>query len=161
MKKTAFIFSAALIFIIGVCSTDAYAQDVLVSDILQNTENYLNKTVTLEGQVISGEPDPQADGGAYQLQDESTEELTVRTNELPPIGKVFSVTGTIHQDPETNEVYMEETSRSPAPYPSTTRTLLIIGVILFAILLIVLIYFLLKRRKTAEEPIPPPEETPE
>ena len=152
MKKTTFITLGALILMIGFCSADAFADQEWVRDILERKDRYWNTTVTVQGQVMSVEADPPGTArGTYQLQDESTDDtLTIRTDDLPPVGKTFSITGMILQDPDTSEPYMRETSRTSAGFPPTMRIILIGGGALFLILLIIFIVLLLKPKKAAQ-----------
>ena len=150
MKKTALIILTGIIMMIGVCSADAFADQEWVRDILERKDRYWNRTVTVEGQIMSVTADPPGTSrGTYQLQDESTDAtLTIRTDELPPVGKIYSVTGMIMQDPNTSDPYMKETSRSAPGFPPTMRLLLIGGGALFLILLIIFIVLLLKPKKS-------------
>jgi hypothetical protein len=149
MKKTALIMLIAFIFMIGICSANAFADQEWIRDILEKKERYWNTTVTVVGQVLSVTADPPGTTrGTYQIQDESTKDaLTVRTDDLPPVGKTYQVTGMILQDPETSQTYMKEIRRNPPGIPSTVKILLVIGVALFVILLIIFIVLLAKSRK--------------
>lgn len=152
MKKTAFVMLVAFVLMTGVCSANAFADQEWIRDILERKERYWNTTVTVEGQVLSVTADPPGTTrGTYQLQDESTKDtLSIQTNDLPAVGKNYSVTGMILQDPDTSETYMKETTRTSAGFPPTMRILLIGGGILFLVLLIIFIVLLVKPKTKPE-----------
>ena len=84
-----------------VVPSPASAQQAWIVDILANPARHWNMTVTLVGQVQTVTADPVGTTrGTYQLLDDSCPNpIVVKTTDLPPVGKMFSVTGVIIQDP--------------------------------------------------------------
>ena len=136
---------------------NAVAADVWVADILANPARYWNTTVTVTGQVQDATSNPQGTTrGNYTLLDDSiATPLVVRTKDLPPVGRNFTVTGVIIQDPNQANVPIlnELERRSPGMAPGL-QALLIGGAVLFAVLLVFFVYMLMKPR-----PRPAPEAT--
>lgn len=151
---TGFAFLALLL----VWPAQADAQQVWIVDILANPARYWNMTVTLTGQVQTVTADPVGTTrGTYQLLDDSCPNpITVRTSDLPPVGKMFAVTGVIVQDPAAaGTPILKEASRS-TPGMSTTMMYTLIGAgVLFLGLLVVFIALLVKPKKPAPAPLPP------
>jgi hypothetical protein len=101
--------------------------------------------------------------GTYTLLDDSSPNpLTIQTKDLPPVGKTFSVTGTIIQDPtQANVPLMRELRRESPGMSSVMKYVLIGAAVVFFILIIVLIVVLTKpkARPAASEtlrPVGPP-----
>lgn len=164
MKKTSFAILSAFILMLGVCSVNAFAGQEWIRDILERKERYWNTNVTVVGQVLSVKADPPGTTrGTYEFQDESTKDtLTIQTDNLPPVGKTYSVTGMILQDPDTSETYMKESGRTSSGFPPTMKILLIGGGILFLILLIIFIVLLVRpKTKSAAQPTITPTPRPE
>jgi pSer/pThr/pTyr-binding forkhead associated (FHA) protein len=149
--------TAFLVVILGVAlllPTAAMAQQAWIVDILANPSRNWNRTVTLVGQVQNVVANPVGTTrGTYTLLDESCPTpLTVRTNDLPPVGKTSSAAP-----------ILKEVSRS-SPGMSATMLYVLIGAgVLFLGLLIVFIV-LLTRKPTVAAPAaetirPRPQET--
>jgi hypothetical protein len=140
----------------------AQAQDVtLISDILTDKSRYWNTEVTVFGHVQTVAPVQSGSSrGTYTLLDDSgPTPLTIRTNDLPPVGKDFTVTGVIVQDSgQADAPIMKELSRAASGMPAATLALLLGAAALFLILLIVFVVLLAKpgKRPAAGPPPPPP-----
>jgi hypothetical protein len=133
----------------------AQAQQVWIVDILTNPARNWNRTVTLVGQVqnVVANP-PGTTRGTYTLLDDSCPTtLTVRTKDLPPVGKTFSVTGVVIQDPTSTAPILNELSRAEPGLSSSMLFLLIGAGLLFLALLVVFIVLLMKPKKAAA-PLP-------
>jgi hypothetical protein len=129
----------------------AQAQQVWIVDILTNPARNWNRTVTLVGQVQNVVANPAGTTrGTYTLLDDSCPNtLTVRTNDLPPVGRTFSVTGVVIQDPTSTAPILKELSRAE-PGLSSSMLLLLAGAgVLFLALLVVFIVLLMKPKKAA------------
>jgi len=140
-------------------SVDAFADQEWISDILANPTRYWNRTVTIIGDIqsVAANP-PGTTRGIYTVLDDSGPvPLTVQTKDLPPIGKTYSVTGVIIQDPNnTNVPLMRELKRTSPGMTSTMKILLYGGGALFLLLLIIFIVLLAKPKKViAQEPARP------
>jgi hypothetical protein len=148
MKKLSiYLLGSAVILILA--SAAVAADQEWIRDILERKDRYWNTTVTVIGQVAAVKADPEGTTrGTYQLRDESTKDLlTVATNDLPPVGRTYSVTGVILQSPENAAVpYLKEAKRSSPGLSSTIKLLLYGGGLLFLILLVVFIVLLLRPR---------------
>ncbi len=160
--------TAFLVAVLGVAlllPTAAMAQQAWIVDILANPSRNWNRTVTLVGQVQNVVANPVGTTrGTYTLLDESCPTpITVRTNDLPPVGKTFSVTGVVIQDPTSAAPILKEVSRS-SPGMSATMLYVLIGAgVLFLGLLIVFIVLLTRKppvaAAAAETIRPRPQET--
>lgn len=140
------------------------ADQVMINDIRANPVRYWNTSVTVVGLVQEVRSDPPGTTrGFYIIQDESIvtgavnvgelpyNQLYVRTNNLPPIGKTFKVTGTVINDPTRADLpILKETSRSSEGMSSLLKVLLIAGVVVF-IGLVVAVVLLLARPKARPE----------
>jgi hypothetical protein len=163
MRRIAFSILFVLFFA-GIVPQDVQADQQWISDILMNPSRYWNTRVTVVGQVqtVTANP-PGTTRGEYTVMDESGDSvLSVRTNDLPPVGRTYAVTGMIMRDPANADVtYMKEVKRTSPGMPDTMKLLLIGGGVLFLGLLIIFI-LLLVRPKTAPvpqaavRPTPPP-----
>lgn len=124
---------------------------VWVSDILANPARHWNVTVTVVGQVqnVNANP-PGTTRGTYTLLDDSSQTaLTIRTRDLPPVGREFVVTGVIVQDPgQANVPVMNELSRGAGGGDTMLRNLLIAGTLLFVMLVGALVV-MMGRKKPA------------
>lgn len=150
MKRKYAIFLTAIFFIAGILVQDALAEQEWISDILANPARYWNKRVTVEGQVQSTTANPPGTTrGTYTLLDESgPAPLVIKTEDLPPLGKVFSVTGMITQDPaNANIPIMREMKRASPGMPMEMKILLIAGGLLFLILFVIFIVLLIRPRR--------------
>jgi len=150
-KSGLYALLAAMILPILLASSAAAAQ-VWIVDILANPARYWNMTVTLVGQVQNVAANPAGTTrGTYTLLDESCPNpITVRTNELPPVGKSYSVTGIIIQDPAAaGAPLLKEVSRSSPGMASTTLYILIGAGAVFLILLVVFIVMLSRPKQKA------------
>jgi len=161
--------NALLLAVLGLAflfPTAATAQQAWIVDILANPSRNWNRTVTLVGQVQNVVANPVGTTrGTYTLLDESCPTpITVRTNDLPPVGKTYSVIGVVIQDPTSAAPILKEVSRS-SPGMSPTMLYLLIGAgVLFLGLLIVFIVLLTRNKQPASAPVaetirPRPQET--
>jgi hypothetical protein len=142
----------ALLFMVLVLSIPAQAKEEWINDILVNPARYWNMQVTIVGEVQNVNADPAGTTrGAYTLLDDSCPNpITIRTKDLPPVGRAFSVTGIVLQDPNNANVpVIKEMERADAGgFSTSTRNLLLgLGAILF-ILIIIFIVLLLKPKKS-------------
>jgi hypothetical protein len=92
------------------------AQPAWIADILASPSRHWNRTVTLVGEVQTAAANPAGTTrGTYALLDDSCPTpITVRTTDLPPVGKAFSVVGVVLQDPASGGPILKEVSRSSA-----------------------------------------------
>jgi len=136
----------------------AQAQQAWIVDILANPSRYWNRTVTLTGQVQNVNANPAGTTrGTYTLLDESCPNpMTVRTSDLPPVGRTYAVTGVIMQDPTAGTTFMKELSRAEPGMSSAMLYSLIAAGLLFLGLLITFIVMLLKPKRAAAMPAPGP-----
>ena len=151
MKKNVWRASMILLFMVLVLSIPAQAKEEWINDILVNPVRFWNMQVTIVGEVQNVNADPAGTTrGTYTLLDDSCPNtITVRTKDLPPVGRAFSVTGIVLQDPNNATVpLIKELERAEAGGLSTsTRNLLIaLGAVLF-ILIIIFVILLLKPKK--------------
>jgi hypothetical protein len=126
------------------------AQVTSIAEILNNPDRFLNIEVTVDGHVQAVSPAQEGSPrGSYTLLDAGgPAPLSVRSNDLPPIGQEFAVTGVIIKDPDRESApLMVELSRKAHRMATTTLTLLIGAGALFLILLIVFIVLLAKPKK--------------
>lgn len=132
----------------------ARAQEAWIADILANPSRFWNRTVTLVGQVQDVTANPAGTTrGTYTLLDESCPNpLTIRTSDLPPVGRTYSVTGIVIQDATSTAPILKEVSRSAPGMASITKFLLIGGIAICLVLLIVLIVLLVKPKQKAAAP---------
>jgi hypothetical protein len=136
----------------------AQAQQAWIVDILANPSRYWNRTVTLTGQVQNVNANPAGTTrGTYTLLDESCPNpITVRTSDLPPVGRTYAVTGVVMQDPTSGTGYLKEMSRSEPGMSSLMLYSLIAAGIVFLGLLILFIVMLLRPKRTAVPPAQAP-----
>ncbi|MFC2163714.1 FHA domain-containing protein [Acidobacteriota bacterium] len=152
MKRISLFILMTGIFIFGMVTNEAFAGQEWVSDILANPSRYWNRTVTVVGQVQAVTANPVGTTrGIYTLLDDSgLNPITIRTNDLPPIGRNYAVTGVIIQDPtQANVPVMKELKRTSPGMPSSMKILLFGGGALFLILLIIFIVLLVKPKEKA------------
>ena len=152
MKRSWFIICLFVICAPIVLAVAASAEQVWINDILANPARYWNRTVTVIGQVqtVTANPEGTTRGFYTVLDDSCPKPITVRSSELPPLGKSYAVTGVITQDPTAvNVPILKEISRSAPGMASTTLYLLIGAGAVFLVLLIVFIVLLTKPKKTA------------
>ena len=132
---------------------------VWISDILANPSRYWNTTVTVIGQVLDATANPAGTTrGTYTLLDDSTTTpLTIRSRDLPPVGREFAVTGVVVQDPaQANVPLLDELSRGSPGMGATMRYLLVGGAVLFGVLLIILLVLLMRPQKAPVATAAPP-----
>lgn len=130
-------------------SVTASAQDIYILDILSHPERFYNRTVTLVGQVQSVQAaQPGTSRGQYAIFDDSTPNLlTVKSEKLPKIGKIYKIIGTLIADPaQTNVPVLKEESRSSPSSSSLTTIILIAAAAVFLILLVFLLRYLSKSK---------------
>ena len=152
MKKTRLVIFLFVLCAPIVLSVAASAEQVWINDILVNPARYWNRTVTVIGQVQAVKANPEGTTrGFYTILDDSCPNpITVRSNELPPLGKSYAVTGLIIQDPAAANVpLLKEVSRSAPGMANTTLYLLIGAGAVFLVLLIMFIVLLTKPKKAA------------
>jgi hypothetical protein len=151
MKKARVILPLLFLALSILIPQTAYAQQAWIVDILANPARHWNMTVTLTGQVQAVVANPAGTTrGTYTLLDESCPNpITVRTNDLPPVGKSFAVTGVVIQDPASTAPMLKELSRA-APGMSSTTLYMLGGLgVLFLGLLAVFVVLLMRPKKTA------------
>jgi len=152
MKKA--LVLAFIVFFIGpvFLATFARAEQVWINDILANPSRYWNRTVTLVGQAMEVTANPQGTTrGFFRLLDDSgPNPITVKSKELPPIGKTYAVTGVVVQDPANASVpLLNEIKRTAPGMASNTLYILIGAGVVFLFLLIIFIVLLTKPKKSA------------
>jgi hypothetical protein len=152
MKKNTFRSSMALLFMTLVLSIHVQAEEVSINDILINPARFWNMQVTLVGEVQNVIADPAGTTrGTYTLLDDSCPNpITIRTKDLPPVGRAFNVTGMVLQVPNNANVpLIKELERTDAAeFSTSTRNLLFgLGAVLL-ILIIIFVVLLLKPKKT-------------
>ncbi len=144
----------ALLFMVLVLSIPAQAKEEWINDILVNPVRYWNMQVTLVGEVQNVNANPAGTTrGTYTLLDDSCPNpITIRTKDLPPVGRAFKVTGVVMQDPANAAVpVIKELERTDAGGFSTqTRNLLIALGALLAVLIVIFVVLLLKPKKNAD-----------
>ena len=93
MKRISLFILMTGIFILGVFTNEAFADQEWVSDILANPSRYWNRTITVDGQVQAVTANPVGTTrGIYTLLDDSgPNPITIRINDLPPIGRNYAV----------------------------------------------------------------------
>jgi len=142
-----FVVSAPILLAVA-----APAEQIWIADILANPARFWNRTVTVIGQVqaVTANPEGTTRGIYTVLDDSCPNPLQVRSNELPPLGKTYSITGVITQDQkDANVPVLKEVSRSAPGMASTTLYLLIGAGVVFLVLLITFIVLLTKPKKAA------------
>ena len=166
MTKCRSAFLVAVLGLVVLLPAAAMAQQAWIVDILANPSRNWNRTVTLVGQVQNVVANPVGTTrGTYTLLDESCPNpITVRTNDLPPVGKTFSVVGIVIQDPTSAAPILKEVSRSSPGMSSTMLYLLIGAGVVFLGLLIVFIVLLTRGKQPVAAPVsetirPRPQET--
>jgi len=157
MKKNVCSASLALLFMVLVLSVPAQAKEGWINDILVNPARYWNMQVTLGGEVQNVNADPAGTTrGTYRLLDDSCPNpITIRTKDLPPVGRAFTVTGIVLQDPtNANVPVIKELERAEAGGLSTsTRNLLLgLGAILLILIIIFVVLLLKPKKGTAAQP---------
>lgn len=108
---------AVLFILVGLGPAAASAQPTPIADVLASPARYVNRTITVVGQVQATSANPAGTTrGAYALVDDSsTSPIMVSTRDLPPVGKTFTVVGVVTQDPAWPAAFLREVSRSAAP----------------------------------------------
>ena len=157
MKKNVCRASMALLFMVLVLSIPAQAKEEWINDILVTPVRYWNMQVTMVGEVQNVNADPAGTTrGTYTLLDDSCPNtITVRTKDLPPVGRAFSVTGIVMQDPNNANVpVIKELERADAGGLATsTRNLLLgLGAVLFILIIIFVILLLKPKKGTTAQP---------
>jgi hypothetical protein len=157
MKKNVCRASVALLFMVMVLSIPAQAKEEWINDILVNPSRYWNMQVTLVGEVQNVNADPAGTTrGTYTLLDDSCPNtIIIRTKNLPPVGRAFSVTGLVLQDPaNANVPVIKELDRADAGGLSTsTRNLLLgLGAVLFILIIIFIVLLLKPKKGTVAQP---------
>lgn len=155
MKKHLISVFLGMILLAGFLQIPAYSFQEWITDICTNPDRYRNLSVTVVGQVIRATSDPEGTTrGFYTFKDEScvkdTDQIVIRTTDLPPAGKMFKVKGVVMTDPADGSVYIKEISRSAPGMPSWMLILLIGAGVLFFILLVILIVLLVKPKSQAK-----------
>ena len=136
-------------------SVASAADQIWINDIQVNPSRYWNTTVTVIGQVMATTPNPAGTTrGTYTLLDDSSPTpITVRTKDLPPVGKIYSVTGVVIQDPaQANAPLVRELRRGAPGMSPLLKYSLIGGSALFLVLLVVFFAMLVRPRGRATPP---------
>ena len=157
MKKNVCRASVSLLFMVLVLSIPAQAKEEWINDILVNPSRYWNMQITMVGEVQNVNADPAGTTrGTYTLLDDSCPNtITIRTKNLPPVGRAFSVTGIVMQDPNNANVpVIKELERADAGGLSkSTRNLLLgLGAVLFILIIIFVVLLLKPKKGTAAQP---------
>jgi hypothetical protein len=123
-------------------------EDILISDILQNPNRFLNKTVTITGRVDTSYPPQGTTPGYYMLVDDSLQSIPVSTFTPPGPGSEITVKGVVMIEESTGQPYIQEekiVSGSP---------LLIYAIIagIVVLVLIILLVIILRRPTPARQP---------
>jgi hypothetical protein len=164
MKRYA-AFVALALGLIPLLSSAAGAEQVWINDIRANPVRYWNTTVTVVGMVQEVRSEPVGTTrGFYTIQDESIvtgvinvgelpyNQLIVRSNNLPAIGKTFSVTGTVIQDPtRANLPIIKEISRTMPGMSAALKIILIAAIVLFIALIIAFVLLMNRGKQRAAE----------
>jgi hypothetical protein len=153
MKKRTLPTALVLFFMALIIPIDAPAEDVSINDILINPAHYWNIQVVLVGEVRDVNADPVGTTrGTYTLLDDSgPNPITIRTKDLPPVGRSFRVTGVVLQIPDFGNVpVIKEVERVDVGQfsPATRNLLLGLGAVLL-VLIIIFVVLLLKPKKNA------------
>lgn len=152
MRKWGIFGLAALLVAPLLFSLTASAQDLYILDILTHPERYYNRTVTITGQVQAVQAaQTGTTRGQYTIFDDSTPKtLTIKSETLPTIGKIYKITGMITADPaQENVPVMKEQSRSSTGSSSTTLVILVIAAVVFLVLLFFLFRVMSKSKGKA------------
>jgi hypothetical protein len=156
MKKSIFFAVSGVLFMALALNIDAQAKEDLINDILINPARYWNMQVTVVGEVQNVSADPVGTTrGTYTLLDDSCPNtITVRTKDLPPVGRAFRVTGLLLPVTDrANVPIIKETDRTDASeFSASTRNLLIgLGGAL-VVLIVIFVFLLLKPKKKTVAP---------
>jgi hypothetical protein len=152
MRKNRSRVLLAVIVLPIVLAVAAWAAQAWIVEILANPSRFWNMKVTIVGQVRSVQAVPEGTTrGYYQILDESgPNTLTVRSADLPPVGRDYAVTGIVVQDPAKPDIpVLKEASRSTPGMASTSLVILIIAGIVFLGLLAAFIVVLKRSQKKA------------
>lgn len=86
--------------IAGPAAAPAHAQSSqLIVDLLTSPQKHWNTTVVVRGHVKTVTPNPPGTNrGTYVFRDSSDCDITVVTNELPSVGKEYTLTATVEQE---------------------------------------------------------------
>ncbi|MCX6555283.1 MAG: FHA domain-containing protein [Candidatus Aminicenantes bacterium] len=155
MKKSILHAGMALLFMALVPNISAQAKEDLINDILINPARYWNMQVIVVGEVQNVTADPEGTTrGTYTLLDDSCPNtITIRTKDLPPVGRAFRVTGTLLPVADrANVPIIRESERTDASeFSASTRNLLLgLGAVL-VILIVIFVFLLLKPKKTVSQ----------
>jgi hypothetical protein len=164
MKRYAAVAALAL-GVIPLLISAAGAEQVWINDIRANPVRYWNTTVTVVGMVQEVKSEPVGTTrGFFTIQDDSIvtgvinagelpyNQLIVRSNNLPPIGKTFSITGTVIQDPtRANLPILKEISRTTPGMSATLKIILIAAIVLFIALIIAFVLLMSRGKQRAAE----------
>jgi len=164
MKRYAAVVALAL-GVIPLLISAAGAEQVWINDIRANPVRYWNTTVTVVGMVQEVRSEPVGTTrGFYTIQDDSIvtgvinvgelpyNQLIVRSNNLPPIGKTFSVTGTVIQDPtRANLPILKEISRTTPGMSAALKIILIAAIVLFIALIIAFVLLMNRGKQRAAD----------
>jgi len=129
-----------------------WAAQTGIIDILANPARFWNLKVTVVGQVQTVQAVPEGTTkGYYQLLDDTgPTALTVRSNELPLVGRSYAVTGVVIQDPtKPNIPVLKESSRSSPGGGSGTLVILVVAVLVLAGLAVTFLVVLKRPRPAA------------
>jgi hypothetical protein len=86
-----------MVFLQTASTALAQTQDLIV-DICTTPNRYWNKQVFLKGHVVKVTPDPPGTNrGRFTLRDQSDKDIDITTDDLPAMGKVYTVNGVVLQ----------------------------------------------------------------
>lgn len=149
MSRLSLAVLLAVLFLVP-WSTASAADQIWINDIQVNPSRFWNTTVTIVGQVMATTPNPAGTTrGTYTLLDDSSPNpITVRTKDLPPVGKIYSVTGVVIQDPaQANAPLVRELKRGAPGMSPLLKYSLIGGSALFLVLLVTFFALLVKPKR--------------
>ncbi len=156
---TSRIILSLVFFVLSLLSAfPANAQQAWIVDILANPARHWNMTVTLTGQVQDVAANPAGTTrGTYTLLDESCPNpIVIRTDDLPPVGRTFVVTGIVIQDPASTDPLLKELSRAEPGMTSTTLYLLGgLGVLFLGLFTVFLVLLVRPKKPAAAETLRP------
>jgi hypothetical protein len=155
MKRNLLFLSGGILLSLLFFTGAVFSEEVLITDIQANPARYWNRTVTIIGQVqaVKANPEGTTRGTYTLLDDSSTKPMTVKTKDLPPVGRTYAVTGVIIQEtPQATEPVLQELKRASPGYPALMKYLLILGGLVFLALLVVFIVLLTKPKKAVIAP---------
>lgn len=152
MRTRLAILLTFLIFL----SPKLFAEETRIYDIIQNSGEYSNDFVTVEGVIIKYNPGANNSTAFYTIKGDFGGEIQVNTNgERPEVNKRYTVEGTVVIDGTTykedangnpvDNVYMIEKNKV---IKTSMKDWLLIGGIACLVVLVVIIVLMLKKQRT-------------